>query len=94
MGASGTVTPGTVTSPAVAGEGVTDGEGSDAADREEGRPAEPDGPSPAPPRRYSHMTVSSATRRYRMLPDPRLRMLSKLPFRADTFTRPDWAVLP
>jgi hypothetical protein len=31
---------------------------------------------------------------YQMLPDPRLRMLSKLPLPAETFTRPDWAVLP
>jgi len=29
-----------------------------------------------------------------MLPEPRLRMLLKLPFATATFSRPDWAVLP
>src|SRR5215471_3450332 len=31
---------------------------------------------------------------YRMLPEPRLRMLSKLPLATATLRSPDWAVLP
>jgi hypothetical protein len=39
------------------------------------------------------VTEGSVESDYQMLPDPRLRMLSKLPLRADTFTSPDWSLL-